>query len=103
MAGLVIDYEILSKYCHACTVKTTELGEDNPEFREWYAAHGDNCAAYYTGTSSNMETDAAIRIWIRSVSTNGLKHAGLLSDGDYRPYNAVCEFYPHGGVEINKK
>ena len=82
--------------------RTPELG-DSPEFREWYAAHEDNCAANYTGTSNNMETEAAIRIWSRSVSTNGLKYTGFLSDGDSKAYNAVCEFDPYCGVEIKKE
>ena len=47
--------------------------------------------------------EAAIRIWSRSVSTNGLKYTGFLSDGDSEAYNAVCDFNPYCGVEIKKE
>ena len=41
--GLVVDYMVLSKYCHACSMKKAELGPDSQLFHEWYESHKD-CA-----------------------------------------------------------
>ena len=37
--GLVIDYEVLSNYCHACALAENRLGAGTPEFETWQAAH----------------------------------------------------------------
>lgn len=38
---LVIDYEVLSTYCHACSLAKTRLGSDTPEMEEWQNHHAD--------------------------------------------------------------
>lgn len=51
--GLVIDYETLSKYCHICSVAAAEMGNDSPEFIEWYEKHIDlgECNTNFSGAS----------------------------------------------------
>lgn len=34
LAGLVLDYEVVSKYCFMCTFTSAKLGENCPEFRK---------------------------------------------------------------------
>ena len=36
LTGLVVDYVVLSKYCHACGMKKTELGTDYEAFQNWH-------------------------------------------------------------------
>jgi len=37
--GLVVDYEILSKYCHMCSIQKAELGESSDDYKAWYKTH----------------------------------------------------------------
>ena len=39
MTGLVVDYEVLSKYCHMCAIRATEFEADSPKFVEWKKVH----------------------------------------------------------------
>ena len=88
--GLVIDYVVLSKYCHACTIKESELGVDSAEFNTWYDNHNDDCAINYVGSSNAMEMEAASRLWSHS-EVLGLSYAGFLSDGDSKAFKAVSD------------
>ena len=36
LTGLVVDYVVLSKYFHACSMKKTVLGEMSEAFHTWY-------------------------------------------------------------------
>ena len=88
--GLVVDYVVLSKYCHACSLKKAELGPDSLEFNKWHESHKD-CAMNYTGSSNAMEVEAARRLWSRSEERHGLRYTGFLSDGDSKAYKAVVD------------
>ena len=97
LTGLVVDYIVLSKFCHSCTRKKAELGDDSVEYGVWYQDHKEDCAINYTGSSNAMEAEAARRIWSRSED-KGLRYTGFLSDGDSKAYSAVKELnlYPPG-------
>lgn len=94
--GLVLDYEVLSKYCHACSLKQDEYGPDTNEYREWFQMHQAYCDINYIGSSNAMETEAAKRIWSRSFEKYGIRYTGFLSDGDSKAYNSVVEMKPYG-------
>ena len=96
LTGLVVDYVVLSKYCHACSTKKSKLGEDSEEYKEWYQGHEDQCAINYIGSSNAMEVEAARRLWQRSEDRHGLRYTGFLSDGDSKAHRAVCDMdiYP---------
>ncbi|XDV25679.1 hypothetical protein PO909_029555 [Leuciscus waleckii] len=86
LTGLVIDFEVLSSYCHACVLKQSAKIEGKitvEEFNSWRETHTD-CAKNFTGSSKAMEQQAAKRIWARSVS----RHQ-LLSDGDSSAFKEV--------------
>ncbi|GFW67236.1 uncharacterized protein TNCV_2698461 [Trichonephila clavipes] len=59
LTGLVIDYEILSKYCTECTVAVIELSGDSTDFAIWYEGHKSECQINHTGSSSSREMEAA--------------------------------------------
>ena len=101
VTGLVVDYEVLSMYCHSCSCKKAQLGADSPAFTAWYAEHQNDCSINYHGSSNAMEVEAAKRLWGRSVQTNGLMYTGMLGDGDSKAYQAVVQLEPYGpDVEI---
>ena len=95
MTGLVLDYEVLSKYCHACSL-AEKKDMTQVERDEWKIDQRPQCQKNYEGSSKGMEKEAALRIWGRSVEKNNMHYTGMLSDGDSVAYKAVCDanFYP---------
>ena len=91
MTGLVVDYIVLSKYCHACAIRI----ENDEEFNRWYEGHKSDCCINYHGSSNAMETEAARRLWARSTDF-GIQYTGFLGDGDSKAYDAVCAAKPYG-------
>ena len=65
--------EILSKVCDVC--KQNNTNGDQVAFKEWRAAHVANgaCQKNYEGSSPNMETEAAHRMWSRSITLHKLR------------------------------
>ena len=105
LTGLVVDYIVLSKFCHACTRKKVELGDTSKAYQEWYTNHKEECAINYEGSSNAMEPEAARRLWSRSEYKLGLRYTGFLSDGDSKAYNAVLDMnvYPPGFAVVKEE
>ena len=93
--GLVIDFEVLSTYCHSCSLARTRLGIDTPELEDWMHNHTD-CDANFSGSSKAMEAEAARRIWNRSVQTYNFRYQKILSDGDASTFAALAQLQPYG-------
>ncbi|GFU00493.1 uncharacterized protein TNCV_1692701 [Trichonephila clavipes] len=52
LSGLVLDFEVLSKYCHNCVVAGRDMGVDSAEFHIWQKGHADECDKNFSdGTS----------------------------------------------------
>ena len=104
LTGLVLDYTVVSKYCHACSIKETEVGSRNdPEFQRWYGDHQEDCCADYEGSSNAMEVESAKRLWSRSLEMHHMRYTGMLGDGDSKAFNAVQELAPYPGVTIMRE
>ena len=100
---LVLDYVVLSKYCHACAIKSAQLGENSPEFERWYHTHREVCAKNYDGSSNAMEVEAANRLWNRSLAKHGIRYTGFLGDGDSEAYTAVVNQDVYDGVHVERE
>ncbi|KAK3923748.1 Aspartyl/glutamyl-tRNA(Asn/Gln) amidotransferase subunit B [Frankliniella fusca] len=102
--GLVIDYEILSKYCYACVLSERSLGENSEEFNSWYEEHDSSglCNRNYTGSSPGMESEGAVRIWSRSEQY-GFRYKRMLADGDCKTHARLNEIKPYGQDFIIEK
>ena len=101
LTSLVLDYTVVSKYCHACSIKETEVGSHNdPEFQRWYADHQEDCCADYEGSSNTMEVESAKRLWGQSLEMHHMRYTGMLGDGDSKAFDAVQELVPYPGVTI---
>ncbi|GFV05665.1 uncharacterized protein TNCV_890741 [Trichonephila clavipes] len=83
---LVIDYEILSKYCTECTAAVRDLSGDSPDFAIWYEGHKSECQINHTGSSSSMEMEAAAILWQRSIKECNMRYTCILSDGDSKTF-----------------
>ena len=93
--GLVIDYEVLTNYCHACALAENRLSAGTPEFEAWQAAHI-ACDRNFDGSSKAMEAEAARRIWNRSVEAYSFRYTHILSDGDSSTFAALTQLEPYG-------
>ena len=87
--GKVLDYSIHSKYCLQCKINEARL--DKVTFEAWLEAH--TCNKNHDGSSSSMEVAAAINIWERSKSYDGIRYRYMISDGDSKAYNSVRGTY----------
>ena len=56
LTGLVVDYEVLSKYCSACTWNATVLGKDSAAFLDWKE---NQLCVNYAGSSNAMDVEMA--------------------------------------------
>lgn len=84
LTGLVVDYEVMSKYCHSCVRAAADLDADSPDFHFWQKGHKESgdCCENFTGSSGAMEVTSAEIMWQRSVAECGMRYTTLLSDGD---------------------
>ena len=63
--GLVVEFEVLSTFCHTCAMAKNKLGSDTA-FEEWLQNHTDS-DANFNGSSKAMEAEAVKRIWSWSL------------------------------------
>ncbi|GFU86721.1 uncharacterized protein TNCV_4966661 [Trichonephila clavipes] len=104
LTGLVIDYEILSKYCPECTTAKRDLGENSAEYSMWYKSHQEECSKNYVGSSNAMEVKAAEILWKRSIKNCGMRYVSILSDGDAKTYQHLSSLNVYGNcIKIAKE
>ncbi|CAH1115697.1 unnamed protein product [Psylliodes chrysocephalus] len=88
----------------ACKLWRKQLNTN--EFKEWYQEHveNDECLANHTGPSGNMEVNAVIELFRRSVKNYGAKIRNYIGDGDSKTYGNLVKAKPYGeNFTINKK
>ena len=93
--GMVIDFEVLSNFCHACALAETKYGADSVDFLSWKAKHED-CEKNFDGSSKAMEAECAKRIWGRSSEKYGLRYTSIVSDGDASTFSVLTKESPYG-------
>ncbi|GFV98566.1 uncharacterized protein TNCV_1397851, partial [Trichonephila clavipes] len=104
VTGLVIDYEILSKYCTECTAAVRDLSGDSPDFAIWCEGHKSECQINHTGSSSSMEMEAAAILWQRSIKECNMRYTCILSDGDSKTFQHLMSLNIYGkGKPIKKE
>eukprot|EP00795_Rhopilema_esculentum_P003937 gene3937-15264_t len=98
--GEVLDIEVLAKVCEIC--KQNKARKDESAFEKWKTNHKaeGSCQANHESSSPNMETEAAYRLWGRSIQQHNLRYKWIISDGDSKAYQKVSEIY--GISETNK-
>lgn len=94
--GLVIDYVVMSKYCHVCEVTKSELGSDSAEYAIWFEGHKSSCSRNYSGSSGGMEVIAAEILFKRSISLCNMRYTTLLSDGDSKTHQHLQKLKVYG-------
>ncbi|KAJ4425721.1 hypothetical protein ANN_27917 [Periplaneta americana] len=94
LIGYLIDYQVMSKSCRKCD-HARQRYKNPQDFKMWYDIHKEECDINHTGSSGAMEIKAAIKMWNRSQDF-GLRYSSLLSDGDAKTFNKLCELEPYG-------
>ncbi|ESO88659.1 hypothetical protein LOTGIDRAFT_165443 [Lottia gigantea] len=87
ITGLVLDFHVVSTFCHACSFAKTKYGS-GIEFEEWYLKHKPHCNINFSGSSNAMEVEAAKVLWSRSLDS-GFRYSTLISDGDSKSYDHI--------------
>ncbi|KAE8742809.1 hypothetical protein FOCC_FOCC011667 [Frankliniella occidentalis] len=98
LTGLVVDFEILSKFCLMCSLAATQHGEDSEEYKEWREDHieKNECSINFTEASGNMESAGALLMFKRSIQTAKMKYVSFLSDGDSKTLSTLNKAQPYG-------
>lgn len=95
--GKVVDFEVLSKFCHKCTYLAgkKQKGEiTDEEFEQQTAQH--QCSVNTTVSAPAMESAAAKTLWARSVTNRHLQYTTYIGDGDTKSFKAVRDSAPYG-------
>lgn len=107
--GLIIDHEVVSKFCEMCTkkenlFKAKKISEE--QYSEWLNNTEYLWQKNYTGSSDGMKAAVAVTVFGRSLD-NKLRYVTYISDGDTSAYDAVCTMNdgeePYGNVKLKKK
>ncbi|GFU93929.1 uncharacterized protein TNCV_2453001 [Trichonephila clavipes] len=90
MTSLVVDFEVLSKYCHECSMAAKDMGEASPEFQIWKSGHSEKCQKNFDGSSEKCVNHVAKRLgtalrnkvkeWRSKGVTLGGRKQGSLTD-----------------------
>ncbi|KAH9383266.1 hypothetical protein HPB48_024383 [Haemaphysalis longicornis] len=96
--GLVIDHVVLSNFCLGCAIGPKASDEG---YEDWLAEH--ECQRNIDCGAGRMEVEAALIMFKRSLSKNGLRYTTVMSDGDSRTMHGLKEEGVYGFVPIEKK
>ncbi|XP_055882678.1 uncharacterized protein LOC129925822 [Biomphalaria glabrata] len=99
LTGLVVDFDIRSKYCHACHIQKAE-SMNATDLAVWKEQH--DCCTNHHKSSKSMEQDSAVILWNRSVAKYNFRYVEMLSDGDSSAFKAVLESKPYADKAVTK-
>ena len=88
--GEVLDFEVLSLVCHQCRAHEN-LDPLSDEYKQWKGKHQYVCPINHKGSSGEMETKGAIRVFLRSIEQRSLKYTTMVGDGDTGCFGSVCD------------
>ena len=89
ITGEVLDYELKTLHCKQCSVNNSKLSKES--FDEWYRNHEPSCPINHVGSSGNMEGDAAVSMFLRSIEKRSLRYTIYVGDDDSSSYGKVKE------------
>lgn len=96
--GLVLDYVVLSNFCAGCE---RAPDKNDPAYQSWTESHV--CQKNTDKKAGEMEVQAALILFERSLAKYGLRYTTILCDGDCRTYLALSEAGVYGYIKIVKE
>ena len=103
MTGLCVDLSVLSSYCQRCSDAQRRFGKHSPEFEEWFGNNRSECNRNFDGSAGGMEAAAAEQLWERPVERHGFRYTTIVSDGDAKAFQHLCDRRMYGKVELKKE
>lgn len=97
-SGYVLDFKVLSNFCLGCKRAPPE---NDPGYSAWKANHV--CQKNTESKSGQMEPEAAVALFERSLARHGLRYTTILCDGDSRSFHALEDAKVYGYVNIAKE
>lgn len=91
--GKIVDIEIKSKFCKACSFWKSK--EDTAEFESWKESHEIHCESNHEGSAGKMEVNSATQMFARAEEKNDVKYINYVGDGDSKTFKAIVEQNPH--------
>ena len=91
----VLDFEVFCRKCNICSIWKSKLDKNKitkDKYDEWKSSHGveyNNCHNNWPNSAQSMETEAAKRIWNRSMDKLKMRYTVLICDGDTDCWKAV--------------
>lgn len=98
--GLVIDHVVLSNFCLGCTLGPKENDEG---YAAWLVDHAPVCQRNIDCKAGQMEVEAALLLFQRSLEKHKLRYTTMLSDGDSKTYHALTTNEVYGYIKVAKK
>ncbi|KAH9361068.1 hypothetical protein HPB48_002930 [Haemaphysalis longicornis] len=96
--GLVIDHVVLSNFCLGCAIGPKASDED---YENWLAEH--ECQRNIDCGAGRMEVEAALIMFKRSLSKNGLRYTTVMSDGDSHTMHGLKEEGVYGFIPTGQE
>ncbi|XP_075732280.1 uncharacterized protein LOC119186949 [Rhipicephalus microplus] len=97
-SGYVLDYVVLSNFCLGCEVGPKPCSEG---YQEWKANH--KCQKNTNSKAGQMEVEAALILFQRSLERHGLRYTTMLSGGDSRTFCAIQDAKLYGYIDVQKE
>lgn len=97
-SGFVLDFIVLSNFCAGCEHAPPE---DDPNYSQWKVNHV--CQKNTASKSGQMEVEAAVALFERSLARHGLRYTTMLCDGDSRSFRAIQDARVYGFIEVKKE
>ena len=95
-SGQVLDYEVYSKYCCACSSKQAAVSAGKMTQAVFTAQQDHDVSKSTTGSSGSVEVQGAVDLWGRSSEHRQLFYTTFIGDGDCKGHHAVVEGMPYG-------
>ena len=100
--GEILDSQVKSLSCMTCS----KHDSSSPDFEKWYSSHKEVCDINHSGSSSSMETEAAIEMFLRSIDKHELMYSTFVGDGDSDCFGSVkeaCEKFSHEYIVVKEE
>lgn len=88
--GLIVDFEVISKYCSKCAIQNNKKLILGQEHDAWKKKHSPGCHINHEGSSGSMEVVAATPLFEKSQPYN-MRCMNLVSHGDSATYKAITD------------
>ncbi|KAH7973926.1 hypothetical protein HPB49_007080 [Dermacentor silvarum] len=99
--GLVVDHIVLSNFCLGCSSHGPKPDEQG--YVAWHAKHVPDCQKNIECNARQMEVQAALLMFQRSLNKYKLRYTTMLSDEDSRTFHALTEQAVYGFIKVDKK